>query len=136
MLRLILRSVAIHIAGIYIAAQILNGVITFYGGFNTLVLAAVFISVANLVVKPLINLFLLPIHLITLGLFRWIANLIILYLLTIFIPSIKIHSFISSRIDLVYMIFPSVHVSAFGAYIISTLILTAIFHILYWLLQD
>ena len=136
MFRLLLRSIAINLASIYIAAMILSGVITFYGGFSTLILASLFISAANLIVKPLIHLLLLPIHLVTMGMFRWVANLITLYLVTLVFPGVKIHSFISPRMDLVYLIFPSVHFSAFGAFIIVTLTLTAVFHFLYWLLQD
>jgi putative membrane protein len=136
MLRLLLRSIAINLASIYIAAMILGGVITFYGGFTTLVAAAIVISLANLLVKPLIHLLLLPIHLVTMGLFRWVANLITLYLVTLIIPTMKIHSFVSPRTDLVYLIIPSIHFSAFGAFILATLTLTAVFHFLYWLLQD
>jgi putative membrane protein len=136
MLRLLLRFIAINLASIYIAALILGGVITFYGGLSTLLLVALFISVANLLVKPLVNLLLLPIHLVTMGLFRWVANLVTLYLATLLFPSMKIHSFVSPRIDLTYLILPSVHFSAFGAFIIATLTLTLVFNCLYWLFQD
>jgi putative membrane protein len=136
MLRIFLRSIAINLASVYIAAQILSGVIIFYGGFSTLFFAALFISMANLLVKPLINLLLLPIHLVTLGLFRWVANLVTLYLTTLVFPSMRIHSFVSPRFDLTYLIIPSIHFSAFGAFIVSTLTLTFVFHCLYWLMQD
>ncbi len=136
MLRLIFRSLAVNLASIYISAQILNGVIIFYGGFTTLILAAFFISVANLIVRPVVNLLLLPIHLVTMGLFRWVANLVTLYLATLFIPTIKIHGFVSSRFDLQYLIIPSIHFSAFGAFVVSALIITLVFQSLYWLLQD
>ncbi len=136
MIRLILRSLAINIASVYITFQILSGIISYVGGVQTLVLAAVLIAVSNLLVKPLINLFLLPIHLLTLGISRWVANLITLYLVTLLIPSLSIHSFTSQKLDLIYLIIPSIHFSAFGAFIVATLTLTAVFHFLYWLLQD
>jgi uncharacterized membrane protein YvlD (DUF360 family) len=99
-------------------------------------MAAVLIALANLLVRPLINLFLLPIHLVTLGVFRWVANLVTLYLVTLIIPSLSIHSFTSPRLDLTYLIIPSIHFSAFGAFVVATLTLTTVFHCLYWLLQD
>jgi putative membrane protein len=136
MIRLILRSLAINIASVYLTIQILSGIITYVGGLETLILAAVLISVANLLVKPLINLFLLPIHLLTLGLSRWLANLLTLYLVTLFIPSLSVHSFTSQKLDLMYLIVPPIHFSAFGAFIVATLTLTAVFHFLYWLFQD
>lgn len=136
MLRLVLKILAINFAAMYISSRLLGGVITFYGGIGTLFFVTVFISVANLLVKPLVNLLLLPIHLLTLGLSRWVANLVTLYLATIFFPGMKIHSFISARIDLVYLIIPSIHFSVFGAFILSTLTLTCVFHLLYWILED
>jgi putative membrane protein len=136
MLRLLLRSLAINFAGIYILFQLLSGVIVFYGGFSTLVCLAVLVSLSNLLVKPLVNLLLLPIHLVTMGLFRWISNLVTLYLITVFFPGFKIHSFVSSRFDLVYVIVPSIHFSVFGAFLLVALAMAVVFHFLYWLLQD
>lgn len=136
MIRLLLRSVAINLASIYIAAQILSGIITYVGGYQTLLLAALAIAVVNLFVRPVINLLLLPIHLVTLGVFRWVANLVTLYLVTLLVPNLQIHSFTFPGLDLKYIIIPSMHFTAFGAFVVATLTLTLTFHLLYWLLQD
>ncbi len=136
MIRLLLRSIAINLASIYLAAQILTGVVTYVGGTQTLVMAAAAIALANLIVRPIVNLLLLPLHLITLGFFRWVANLITLYLVTWLIPNLQINSFTFSGINLGYLIIPQIHFSIFGAFVITTLTLTIIFHCLYWLLQD
>jgi putative membrane protein len=136
MLRLFLRSISINFASIYIAILILNPVISYVGGIQTLLWAALIIALVNLFVRPIINLLLLPIHLITLGLFRWVANLATLYIVTILVPNLKIHAFISPRIDTGFLIIPPVHFSAFGSFILATITLTLVFHFLYWLLQD
>lgn len=136
MIRIFLRSIAINLAGVYIASQILSGVIVYIGGYQTLFLAAVIISFANLLVKPIINILLLPLHLVTLGLFRWVANLVVLYLVTWLIPNLRIQAFDFSGLNLSYLIIPAIHFSAFGAFIVATLTLTVTFHLLYWLLQD
>ncbi len=136
MLRLLLRSIAINLASIYIVIQILSGVIVYVGGYKTLLMAAVAISLVNLLVRPIINLLLLPIHLVTLGVFRWVANLVTLYVVTLLVPNLQIHSFISPGLNLRYLILPSMNFSAFGAFLVSTVILTITFHFIYWLLQD
>lgn len=136
MIRLVLRSLAINIAGVFLAVQILSGIITYVGGWETLIIAGVLIALINLFVKPLINLFLLPIHLITLGTFRWLANLVVLYLVTLLVPSLTINSFTMPQINLVYIIIPTIHFSPFGAFIVATFTLTLVFHCLYWLFQD
>lgn len=136
MLRLFLRSVAINLASIYLAAQILAGVISYMGGYQTLLLAALAIALVNLFVRPLVNLLLLPIHLVTLGVFRWLANLVTLYLVTWLVPDLQIHAFTFAGANLKYLIIPPVHFTAFSAFIVATLTLTLTFHFLYWLLQD
>ncbi|KKU56479.1 hypothetical protein A3H89_03790 [Candidatus Amesbacteria bacterium RIFCSPLOWO2_02_FULL_48_11] len=136
MLRLLLRSIAINLASIYIAAQVLSSIISYVGGTQTLLLAALTLAAVNLFVRPVINLLLLPIHLVTLGLFRWVSNLVTLYLVTWLVPGIQIHAFTFPGLNLRYLIIPPLHFSAFGAFMVATLILTLIFHFLYWLLQD
>lgn len=136
MLRLFLRSVAINLASVYIAAQVLSGIITYVGGWQTLFAAATAIAISNLLIRPLVNLLLLPINLVTLGLFRWIANLAVLYVVTLAVPNLKIHPFDFRGLSLTYIIIPPVHFSAFAAFVVATFALTFIFHFLYWLLQD
>jgi uncharacterized membrane protein YvlD (DUF360 family) len=136
MLRLFLRSLAINLASVYLVIQILSGVVTYIGGYQTLFMAALAISLANLIVKPVVNLLLLPIHLLTLGIFRWAANLVTLYLVTWLIPNLQIHPFHFSGLNLRYLVIPALDFSAFAAFVLTTLVLTLIFHFMYWLLQD
>jgi putative membrane protein len=135
-IRLFLRSIAINLAGIYIASQILSGVIVYMGGYKTLLTAALFIALANLFVRPIVNLLLLPLHLVTLGLFRWVANLITLYLITWLVPNLQIHAFTLHTVNLKYLIVPQIYFSSFGSFVLATLTLTVVFHFIYWLLQD
>ena len=136
MLRLLLRTIVINLASIYLASQILSGVITYVGGYQTLLLASVVIAAVNLIVRPIINLLLLPIYLVTLGVFRWIANVATLYIVTLIVPNLQIHAFVFPGLNLKYLVIPQMNFSAFGAFVVSTLILTVVFHLIYWLLQD
>lgn len=136
MFRLLLRSIAINLASVYLAAQVLSGVITYIGGWQTLFTAAVVIAAINLFVRPLINLLLLPINLVTLGFFRWITNLLTLYLVTRLVPNLQIHAFTSPGLNTPYLIIPPISFTIFGAFIVATFTLTLVFHFLYWLFQD
>ena len=137
MLRLLLRALAINLASVYIAVQILSGIISYVGGFQTLALAAVAIAIVNLFIRPIINLLLLPIHMLTLGIFfRWIANLVTLYIVTLVVPNLQIHPFTFPGLNLQFVIVPQMHFSAFGAFVVATFTLTLTFHLIYWLLQD
>lgn len=136
MLRQFLRSIAINAAGIYIAAKVLSGIIVYVGGPHTLFLAALGISLANLLVNPIVNLLLLPLNLVTMGVFRWLANMASLFLVTRLVPNFSVQPFTFPRTDLVYLIIPDIQFSAFGAFVVATLGLSVIFHVIYWLLQD
>lgn len=136
MLRLVLRTIGINMLSIYLVAQILSGIVTYIGGYQTLLMAAVAISVVNLFVRPIINLLLLPLHLVTLGVFRWLANVVTLYLVTWMVPNLQIHAFVFPGVDLRYLIIPEMHFSAFGSFVVATIVLTITFHLIYWLLQD
>ena len=72
-------------------------------------MAALAIALVNLFVRPIVNLLLLPIHLVTLGTFRWAANLVTLYLVTRLVPNLQIHAFTFPGLDLKYLIIPSMH---------------------------
>ncbi len=136
MLRLLLRTIAINLASIYLASQILSNVISYVGGYQTLLMAALVIAGVNLFVRPIVNLLLLPIHLVTLGIFRWVANLVTLYIVTWLVPNLQIHAFTFPGINLHYVIIPAIYFSAFGAFVVATFTLTVTFHFMYWILQD
>ena len=136
MIRLFFRTVSINLLGIYLASQILNGIIVYVGGVSTLLLAALVIAVVNLFVRPIVNLLLLPINLITLGMFRWVSNLATLFLATRMIPNLQIRAFDYFGANINGIIIPPIHFSAFMAFVVATITLTITFHFLYWLFQD
>src|SRR3989344_879797 len=109
MIRLFFRTVSINLLGIYLASQILNGVIIYVGGVSTLLMAALVIAAVNLFVRPVINLLLLPINLITLGMFSWVSNLVTLFLATRLIPNLQIRPFDFLGSNLSGIIIPPIH---------------------------
>ncbi len=136
MIRLFLRSIAINVLGIYLTIQVLSGMIVYIGGIKTLLLAGLAIALINLFIRPIVNLLLLPINLVTLGVFRWVANLVTLYLVNKFIPNFDIRPTDFSGINVGFLIIPPMHLSIFMSFIVATLVLTVVFHIIYWLFQD
>jgi len=136
MFRNILKVLIINLIGVVFAINVLYGIVTYTGGWKTLILLAFLITISNYVIRPLINLVLLPFHLITLGLFRWLANIIALFLIIKFVPSIQVHSFTSPMIKYPFLIIPQINFSHFGAFLIVTIIFSLILNVIYWLFQD
>lgn len=55
--------------------------------------AGLVLSVLNILVKPILSLLMLPITLLTLGLFTFIINAIVIWLMDIFVSGIKLGGF-------------------------------------------
>ena len=87
-----LRSFVFNLVALWMAVEIIGGV-AYDGGYRTLLLAAVALTLVNLFVKPLIKLLFLPVNLLTMGAFRWVINVIALYLVTMVVPQFKIIGF-------------------------------------------
>ncbi len=93
MINIILRLI-ILIAGIFLAAYLVPGVNV--EGYGPAIKAAVLLGVLNLIVKPILILFTLPINILTLGLFTFILNGFILWFVGYAISGFEVASFLSA----------------------------------------
>src|SRR5258708_4119385 len=50
-----------------------------YGNFTTLVVDSIVLTVLQKIVRPILQILFLPINIITLGLFAWVINVLILW---------------------------------------------------------
>lgn len=91
-MRWLLRHLIITGLSVYLVSLILPG-FTLSGGLKSLGLTAVILTLVTKLVKPLINLVMLPINLMTLGLFRWVTHALTLYLVAWLSPDLTITSF-------------------------------------------
>lgn len=130
----LLRSFVINIAALWLVTQILPGV-SFIGGYQTLLLAAITLTIVNLLVKPLINLLLLPINLLTLGAFRWLVNVATLYLVTLLIPQFQISEFLFPGFLYQGFIIPQINLTAFWVLVLSSFLISLIGSFFYWLIK-
>ena len=62
-------------------------------GLKTAVLASLVLGLVNLLVRPIVRLVALPITLLTLGLFGWVINALMLWLVSAIVPGFAIQSF-------------------------------------------
>lgn len=129
-----LRSFVFNLVALWLATQIIEGV-SFVDGYQTLLLAGLALTLVNLIVKPLVKLLLLPINLLTLGLFRWVINVIALYSVTLFVPQFKIESFLFSGFTYQGFSLPATQLSVFWVYIITSFFLSLVTSTLFWLVR-
>lgn len=82
----------INFLGLWAAASILAGVD--YGDHvSVLIWASLIFSVVNAFIRPLLIVLALPAIVLTLGLFTFVVNAFMLYLVTVLYPALQISSF-------------------------------------------
>ena len=130
----LLRHFIINIFALYASSLIASGVI-FEKGIQTVLLAGVGLTAVSLIVKPVINLLLLPLNLVTFGLFRWLTSTIGLYLVTLVVPGFKILSFTFSGFSSEWFDIPAFDWHGVMAFIAISFIISIIASFVQWLLK-
>lgn len=133
-MKTLLRSLIVHsIVLWFIATQI--GGINYSNDFKILFLGALALTLVDSLIKPFINLLLLPFNLITLGTFRWISSVFSLYLSTLFVPGFSIAAFKYAGLVTTFFIIPPFSLSLFGAYILIGILVSILVSLLFWLIH-
>lgn len=89
----------------------------------------------NFVLSPIIKLLLLPINLLTLGLFRWLTNVLVLYLFDLVYDGIRISSFNYPGLTSSLISLPSGHLNLFWVLVLSSLIMSLSYSLISTLFQ-
>jgi uncharacterized membrane protein YvlD (DUF360 family) len=106
----------------------------FEEGTKTLLLAGLGLTAVTIFAKPVINLMLLPLNLVTYGLFRWVSSGVALFLVELIIPKFSINNFLFSGLTNRWFDLPLITLQGIPAYIAFAFILSFITSILFWLL--
>ncbi len=133
MIKKILRHFIVNTFILYIVSQIASG-LYFEKGIETVIIAGAGLTVASLLAKPIINLLLLPINLITFNLFKWVSSAIALYLVTLVVDGFKITGFVFAGLTSQWLDIPSINLGGFLAYVAFSFIFSLFASFIYWLL--
>ncbi len=133
-MKTIVREIAIYTLSLYLLPMVIPG-LKITGGFLTLLIGGGALVLMFLIIKPIFNIITLPINILTLGLFSIFTNVIILYLLTLFVSGISILPFIYPRTEFFGFIIPKIYFPMFFAYIYTAFVLSFIVSFLRWLVK-
>ena len=100
-----------------------------------LLTASLILSILLYFIKPIINLIMLPINIITLNFTSWIINIMIVYLWIILTPGIEVNSWNFSGGNLGPIILSPMTFLRWQVIIILGIILTLIIRLFNWLLK-
>lgn len=128
------RNTAINAFSLFILSQILEGV-KIIGGVPTFILGGFVLCLMTKILRPLLELVALPLNIVTFGTFSFLINVIILYLLTIFIPQISINPFVFRGVSFLGFVIPQVSFNSFFAFVVSAFALSIITGSIQWLIK-
>ena len=130
----VLRNTLFNGLSLFILAQLVPG-FKVSGGLLTFAIGGLALSILFFVVKPILNLISLPLNLVTLGLFSFLTNAIIFYLLTVFVTSISITEFTFPGFSLAGFIAPKIFINTFFAFILVAFLQSLIVSFLSWIIK-
>jgi putative membrane protein len=128
----ILRSIIFNAAAIWLVSMIITGIVL-ERGYETLFISAFALGLINLLIKPVINILLLPINLITLGTLRWIVNVIALYLVTVLVSDFRILPVRFSGLAYSGIIIPAFSLNLILSFVFLSFLISLISGFLFWL---
>lgn len=128
----IIRHYVYDTFALFTASKIATGIV-YEKDVETILLAGLGITVAMLLVKPIINILLLPINLITFGLFRFVSSAIALYLVTLVVPGFKILGFYFGGFSSKWLDVPELDFSGVLSFVGFSFIISFIISFVFWI---
>lgn len=128
----LLRSFLINTVAIFFTAKFITG-LSYSDRLETLFWAGLGLTLVNLLAKPIIKLLTLPINLLTLGVFSWAIDVLMLYIVTLLVPGFSINAFQFLGFSRYGFVIPPFYVSTFLSFIFSSIIISFIVSFLSWL---
>ncbi len=129
-----LRLYLVNFLALWLLGRFMSGV-EFLEGYKTIALTALVLSLLSFLVKPLIKLLLIPLNFLTLGAFRWLINVITLWLVSLIIPQFRIESFLFSGFEWSVFVVHEIFIPRFWAFVLVSLFISLINSFIFWLIK-
>lgn len=124
-----ITSIAIWVTTAYVTG------LSYGDDLKTLLLAGIAFALINFFAKPIIKIIMLPINIVTLGIFSWVINVIVLYLTVVFVSGFTISPFTFPGIHYNGLVIPNYYLSTLWAAVTASLSISIIINFLRWILD-
>lgn len=128
-MRKIIVKILATAGSFYVTQYFLDGV-HLDNTISTYLLASFVFVIFNFVLSPIIKLLLLPINLLTLGLLRWVTNVLVLYLFDLVYDGINISSFSYPGLQTSWLTLPPGYLGLFWVLVLTSLIMSLTYSLL------
>ncbi len=105
-----------------------------FAGLGVLITTGVVLTLLTVIVRPFLKILMLPINIITFGLFAWMINIIVMYLAILLVPGFSIGNVTIPSLTLGSLIFPAYTFSKFWSLFVVSLLVSLGNGILGWIL--
>jgi len=129
-----LRGILFNAFSLFILSVIIPGV-KITGGLPSYLFGGIALSLLFTLLKPVLNILALPLNIITLGAFSFLINVIIFYLMTVFVPSISITAFTFPGFSYAGFVIPSMYFNVLFAFVIVAFLQSLVVSFLSWLIK-
>ncbi|SRR5260221_7787807 len=132
----LLQKVFVNTLALLLTSLVLPGLLI-TGGFISYFVAGVALTLLSFILKPILQIITFPFQAITLGLFTYVCNAIVLWVLTLFVKEIRVVSFTFPGFLFGHISIPSIHIySIILAYIVIATVLAVLTMFLSWLINQ
>lgn len=131
----IIRVFLFNVFALWFSSQLLPTMVI-PQGWQTMIFAGFTLSMLMLIVQPILKILFIPINILTFGLLSWVINVIVIYLLTIFVPEISIQLWAFPGARWAGFVIPRIHFTYITALIASSLLITIITDVLHYVSED
>lgn len=128
------RNTLFNALSIFLISQLISGM-KVYGGFATYLIAGLVLTLLMMLLKPILNLLALPLNIITLGLFSFVINVIIFYILTVLVVGIVVSPFTFPGVSFAGFIIPKIYFNIIFAFVLVSFLQSFMVSFLSWLIK-
>lgn len=130
----LLRNYLINIGALWLTSQMVPS-LAIVGGLRGLLLGSLAFMIANILLVPFLKIILLPLNLLTLGIFAWLANVLALYFLVGTVAYFQLLPYHFPGIYYEGFMIPAVDLSTFQVAIVVSFIISFVIHFIQWLVK-
>jgi putative membrane protein len=94
----LLKPIVITFISILLLALVIPSIT--YASWPTLIIASIVLTLLQKIVRPVLKILFLPINIITLGVFAWVINVIILWLAVLLVPGFHVDQVVLAGVHL------------------------------------
>jgi len=131
----IFRTLIISSFSLYLVNRLFPDGLVWDQKIPTLIIAGAGLTIANLLVRPLFSIIMLPINLLTFGLFRWVTNVVLLFLVVYLVDGIKVQAFNFPGLTYSGIVIPIMYFNSIMAWIVISFVLSFISGLMIWMIK-